>query len=129
MIVARLFNLLQGLVALAVGLYCAGLGDLTVIGIDVRGAGAIETHAAIGGTWIFLGLLMLTGVNSHRARDTAAMISILYLVVATVRILAMQSHAAESFTLIYLAFEMFSSLLGLMIWRTLNPNRRRIFGS
>lgn len=127
--VSRLFNLVQGLVALAVGLYCAGLGDMTTLGIEAQGAGLVEAQTAIGGTWIFLGLLFLAGANPHRARSTLAYIAVAYAVLAGVRIVAIQQHAAESLTLMFLLYEILSAVIAGVLFKHQDPDRRRIFGS
>lgn len=127
-VLTRLFLGVQGLVALAVGLVCAFLNDWSLLDVDVGAAGRIELKVAIGGTWLFLGVHFFTGAIGSNLRAYLVQVAALYGILAVIRLVAMQSDAASMNTLLFLAFEMVSVLIALVLFARSNPDRRRIFG-
>lgn len=125
---ARIFLGLQGLVALGIGVLCALLNDWSALGVTAEGAGRIELKVAIGGTWVFLGVMFLRGAFAQGLRPWIGQVALLYSILGLLRILAMQGDSATMNTLIFLAYEAASALIALALFFRLNPDRRRIFG-
>lgn len=131
MFLGRTFTFLQGLIAFAVGVWGTLTSDWSFLRVSADPAGLIELNAAIGGVWLFLGTWWLVGTFGRRLRTVVGAITALYFFVAAARTVSLLTHGgAEDFTLIFLAFEAVSVVLGALLYgRVLNPERRRIFGS
>ena len=131
MFFAKIFTFIQGLIALAVGVWASLATDWSALGVSATPAGVIELNAAIGGVWVFLGLWWTVGTFGRRLRSVVGAIAALYAAVAIARSVSIVVNGgAEAFTLAFLAFEVVSVVLAVLLFtRVLNPERRRIFAS